>query len=129
MALGCSAAIAAAILNALCRSDTWTDPVAVYLKLHVGDPSAGGAANPAGETDRVQAVFGVAATTGVISNTAALTWIAVSTSEDYSHFSAWDARTGGNFLFSGTLTAAAISAGSDFTIPIGDLDVTLSTAA
>ena len=129
MALGFSAATAAAILNALCRSEAWTEPAAVYVKLHTGDPGAAGTANAAGETDRIEATFGSAATTGAISNTAALTWPAVSTSEDYSHFSAWDASSGGNFLFSGTLTAAAISAGSDFTIPIGDLDVTLSTAA
>lgn len=129
MALGASATVAAAILNALCRNTAWTQPAAVHIKLHIGDPGAAGTANAAGETDRVQATFGSAATTGAIANTAALTWTAVSTSEDYSHFSAWDAGTGGNFLFSGTLTAAAISAGSDFTIPIGDLDVTLSTAA
>jgi len=129
MATGFSAATAAAILNALCRSTAWTEPDAIYVKLHIGDPGAAGTSNAAGETDRVAATFGSAATTGAISNTAVLTWTSVSTAEDYSHFSAWDASTGGNFLFSGTLTAAAIASGSDFTVPIGDLDVTLSTAA
>lgn len=129
MATGFSAATAAAILNALCRNTSWTQPAALYVQLHIGDPGAAGTSNVAGETDRVAATFGSAATTGAISNTAALTWTAVSNSEDYSHFSVWSASTSGTFYFSGPLTAAAISSGSDFTIPIGDLDVTLSTAA
>ncbi len=129
MATGFSAATAAAIFNALCRNTAWSQPAAVWIQLHTGDPGAAGTTSVATEADRVQATFGDAATTGAISNTAALTWTGVAASEDYSHYSAWDASSGGNFLFSGTLTAAAISAGSDFTIAIGDLDLTLSTAA
>lgn len=129
MATGFAPATANAILNALCRNTAWTQPAAVYVKLHIGDPGAAATANAAVETDRVQATFGTAASGGAISNTAALTWTAVAGSEDYTHFSAWDASTAGNFLFSGTITANAVTTGDDFTIPVGDLDVTLGVAS
>lgn len=129
MAVGLAPATANAILDGLCRSVAWTDPVAVWVKLHIGDPGAAGTANAAGNTTRQQGTFGTAASGGAISNTAALTWTLVSTSEDYTHFSAWDDQTIGSFLFSGTITANAVTANDTFTIPIGDLDVTLSVAA
>lgn len=129
MATGLAAATANAILDALCRSVAWTEPNALYVKLHVGDPGAAGTANPAVETDRVQATFGTGASGGAISNTAALTWTAVAGAEDYTHFSVWDSLTVGAFQFSGTIGANAVMVGDDFVIPIGDLDVSLSIAA
>lgn len=129
MATGFAPATANAILNALCRNTAWTQPAAVHVKLHVGDPGASATANPAVETDRVQATFGTTASGGTISNTAALTWTSVAGAEDYTHFSAWDASTSGNFLFSGTVGANAVMVGDDFVIPVGDLDVSLSVAA
>lgn len=129
MATGLAAATANAILDALCRSVAWTEPNALYVKLHVGDPGAAGTANPAVETDRVLATFGTGASGGAISNTAALTWTAVAGAEDYTHFSVWDSPTTGNFQFSGTVGANAVAIGDDFVIPIGDLDVQLSVAA
>lgn len=129
MAVGFAAATANSILDALCRSVAWTEPDAVWVQLHVGDPGAAGTANAATETDRIQATFGSAASGGAISNTAALTWPSVAGSEDYTHFSAWTASTSGTFLFSGTITANAVTTGDDFTIPIGDLDVSLSIAS
>jgi hypothetical protein len=53
----------------------------------------------------------------------------VSTSEDFTHWSAWSAETDGTFGFSGTLTANAVTAGDNFEIAIGDLDVTLTVAS
>lgn len=129
MAVGLSSTVANAILNALCRSTAWTEPDAVWIKLHIGDPGSAGTSNPATETDRIQATFGTNASGGAISNTAVLTWTAVAASEDYTHYSAWDASTSGNFLFSGTMTANAVTANDDFEIPIGDLDVTLTPVA
>ena len=129
MALGWAAATANAILNALCRSTPWTEPVGLFVKLHVGDPGAAATANPAGNTTRVAATFGTNAAGGAISNTAAVAWTNVGTAEDYTHFSAWDDVAAGAFIFSGTITANAVAIGDDFTIPIGDCDVTVSTAA
>jgi hypothetical protein len=129
MAVGFAAATANSILDALCRSVAWSEPDAVWVKLHIGDPGAAGTSNAAAETDRVQATFGSAAASGAISNTVALTWTGVTGTEDYTHFSAWTASSGGTFLFSGTITANAVVTNDDFTIPIGDLDVSLSIAA
>lgn len=129
MAVGLASATANAILNALCRSTAWTEPAEIWIKLHVGDPGSAGTANAATETDRIQATFGTNASSGAISNTAALTWLAVAGTEDYTHYSAWDASTSGNFLFSGAVTANPVTAADDFTIPIGDLDVTLTPVA
>lgn len=129
MAVGLASGTANAILDALCRSVTWAEPDAVWVKLHVGDPGAAGTSNPAVETDRVQATFGNAAAGGAISNTVQLQWVGVAGTEDYTHFSAWTASSGGTFLFSGTITANAVTIGDTFTVPIGDLDVTLTIAA
>jgi hypothetical protein len=129
MAVGLSAAVANAILNALCRSTAWTEPDAVWIQLHTGDPGAAGTSNVATETTRQQATFGTTASGGAISNTAALTWTNVAGSEDYTHYSAWDAETDGNFLFSGTITANAVTAGDTFTIAVGDMDVSLTVAS
>ena len=129
MALGLAPATANAILDGLCRSVAWTDPAAVWIKLHVGDPGSAGTSNPASNTTRKQATFGTGAAGGAISNTAAVDWTSVPAAEDYTHFSAWDAETVGAFTFSGTITANAVGVGDNFSIPIGDCDVTVSTAA
>lgn len=129
MAVGLAVGIANSILNALCRSTAWTEPDAVYVQLHVGDPGAAGTSNPATETDRVQGTFGTNADAGAISNTAALTWTGVAGAEDYTHVSAWSASTDGTFLFSGTVTANAVAAGDTFVLGIGDVDISLATAA
>jgi hypothetical protein len=129
MTVGLSATVANAILDALCRSVAWTDPAAVYIQLHVGDPGSAGTSNAATNTTRQQATFGAGASGGAISNTVAITWTNVAGSEDYTHYSAWDASTSGNYLFSGTVTANAVTAGDTFTIAIGDLDVTLTPLA
>lgn len=129
MAVGWAPGVANAILDAMCRSVAWVEPATIWVKLHVGDPGAAGTANAAVETDRVQATFGAGASGGAISNTVALTWTAVGGTEDYTHFSVWDASTAGVFQFSGTITANAVVTNDDFTIPIGDLDVSMAVAA
>lgn len=129
MAVGLAAATANAILNALCRSTAWTEPAEVWIQLHVGDPGSAGTSNAATETDRSQATFGTNASGGAISNTSAISWTSVAGTEDYTHYSAWDASTSGNFLWSGTVTANSVTANDDFEIPIGDLDVTLTPVA
>lgn len=129
MTTGLSSTVANAILDALCRSVAWSEPAECWVKLHVGDPGSAGASNAAAETTRKQATFGSAASGGAISNTAALTWTAVAGTEDYTHYSVWDASSNGNFLWSGTVTANAVVAGDTFTVAIGDLDVAMGVAA
>lgn len=127
MAVGWASATAASILDALGNAGSFTISE-VWIKLHVGDPGAAGTSNAATETTRKQASFG-AASGGAMANDAALTWTAVAGSEDFTHFSAWTASSAGTFLFSGTITANAVTAGDTFTIPTGDLDLTLSVAS
>jgi len=127
MALGFSSATATSILNAICNGTSYS-VTEVWIKLHIGDPGGAGTAFPAGETDRIQASFAVAASGAVTSDTDTV-WVGVSNAEDYTHFSAWTASTAGTFLFSGTVTANAVAASDTFTIPAGDLDASIPIAA
>lgn len=127
MAEGLAAATCAEILDALCNADAWSVS-AVWIQLHVGAPGAAGTSNVATETTRKQASF-AAASSGAIATDAALEWTNVAGTEDYTHFTAWTASTAGTFLFSGTITANAVTAADTFTIPSGDLDLTLTAAS
>jgi hypothetical protein len=82
------------MLDALCRAGTFTN-AAVWVQMHIGDPGAAGTSNLAGNTTRQQATFGAAAASGTISNTAAVAWTSVSTSETYVYASLWSASTVG----------------------------------
>lgn len=129
MATGIASGIANAILDALCRSVAWTEPAAFYVKLHTGDPGASGATAAATETTR-QAVTFSAASGGAITNSADVSWTNVAASETYSHVSFWSASSAGTFLGSDALDASkAVTAGEDFKIAAGDLDISLGTIA
>lgn len=130
MATGWAPGIAASVLDGLGNATNWTAPTAFWIRLHTADPGAAGTTAIAGNDTRKLVSFG-AASGGTLSNDAAITWTTgeVDTTEDYTHWSAWTASTAGTFLFSGTITANAVTAGDEFTIPIGDLDITLSVAA
>lgn len=121
MAVGLSAGAAQALLGELASSYT-------YVQLHVGDPGANGTANVATENTRQQ-VSWASASGGSMASSADLQWTNVADDEDYTHFSVWSAASTGNFGFSGTITANAVSAGDTFTIPAGDLTVSLATAS
>lgn len=129
MAEGLSTDIANDFLDCLCRGVAWTPPAGVWVQLHTGAPGAAGTANVATETDRVQATFGTGASGGALANTAPVTWTDVAGSEDYTHFTAWDAATSGAFLFSGSVTANAVTSGNTFTFNTGDLDVSVPVAS
>jgi hypothetical protein len=118
--VGWSSTAGNAALTTLVGTYTWA-------QLHVGDPGANGTANVAVETDRVQVTWGVVAA-GAVSNSAQVQWTNVAGTEDYTHISLWTASSAGTFGFSGTVTANAVTAGDTFTIPIGDLDVSLVLA-
>lgn len=129
MATGLATAVANSILDALCRSVAWTDPAGFFVKLHTADPGSAGTTAAAGNTTRQSVTFS-AASGGAITNSAAVTWTSVSTTETYTHVSFWDASSGGTFLGSDALNAArAVTAGDTFEIPIGDLDLSLTPVA
>ena len=87
-----------------------------YLQLHTGDPGEDGTSNAAGETTRQAATFG-AASGGSMTTTANVTWTNASTTETVTHWSAWDASSAGNCLWTGALTSSAsLEAGDTFQI-------------
>ena len=105
---------------------SFTAPAAVYAKLHTGDPGEAGTSNAAGNTTRVAITFG-AASGGVITSSADVAWTSVSTAETYSHFSLWDASSGGNCLGSGALTVSkTVAVGDNFTLLSGQVTYTFT---
>lgn len=112
-------------LNALCRATSYSE-AAIWVKLHTGDPGSAGTSNPATETTRVQATFGANASSRAIANTADVEWTNVAATETYSWISIWDASSGGDFLGREELPEpASVTAGDDFRIPTGDLEMTI----
>lgn len=115
------------MLDAYVGRTTYTANAAFYVKLHTGSPGSAGTTNAATETTRQAVTFGSAAASGAISNTAAITWTNVSTTETITHVSFWTASSGGTFLGSDDLPSSkALTAGDTLTIAIGDLDLTIS---
>ena len=129
MTTGMSSAIANSILDAYARSVAWSEPAELWVKLHTGDPGAAGTSNAAANTTRQEGTFS-AASAGAITTSADCTWTSVSTTETYSHVSFWDASTSGTFLGSDALeTSRGVTAGDNFTIATGDLDLSVTPIA
>lgn len=127
MATGISSYLADELLDAVGNNSSFAVG-AVYVKLHIGDPGANGTGNPATETTRKAASFG-AASAGTLTSDADITWTNIAGSEDATFFTAWDSATTGNFLFSGTITGNAYTAGDSYVIPSGSLTVSLTIAS
>jgi hypothetical protein len=126
MAVGLIPAVAANVWTGVADLTTY-----VWIQLHIGDPGAAGTANVAIEADRMQLTGSPAWTVsgGLMTNAADVEWEAVAAGEDYTHFSAWTLASGGACGFTGTITALPVTAGDNFRIPAGALDVTLNVAA
>jgi hypothetical protein len=104
------------ILEHTTGKTAWTIPSNVYVKLHTGDAGEAGTSNAATETTRKVAAWATAAS-GSIATSATLEWTNVAATETYSHWSMWDASTGGNCLWTGALSSsAAVTAGDTFQI-------------
>lgn len=127
MATGLSSYLANSFLDALGNNTSFA-VATVYVKLHVGDPGANGTANAATETTRKAASFG-SASAGVLTSDADITWTNIAGSEDATFFTAWDNATTGNFLFSGTISGNAYTAGDTYVIPSGSLSASLTIAS
>jgi len=127
MATGVSAYLANSWLDAVGNNTSYA-VTQVYVKLHVGDPGANGTSNAATETTRKAASF-AAASSGSLASDADISWTNIAGSQDATHFTAWDNVSEGNFLFSGTVTANAYTAGDTFTISSGGLTVSLTVAS
>lgn len=127
MATGVSAYLANSWLDAVGNNTSYVVTQA-YVKLHVGDPGANGTSNAATETTRKAASFS-AASSGSLASDADISWTNIAGSQDATHFTCWDNVSAGNFLFSGTVTANAYTAGDTFTIASGSLTVSLTVAS
>lgn len=128
---GIAPAIANAWLDGLCRSVTWTEPAAFYLKLHTADPGSAGTSAPAVETTRKAVTFS-AASAGSITNSVAITWSSLPAAETFTHVSFWDTvgPAGGTFLGSQQLgIPVGVTIGSSYTIQIGEIILSLSPVA
>lgn len=129
MAIGLAAAVLNGWVDALTRAVNYTAPTAFWVKLHLGDPGAAGAGNPAANTTRQQAAF-AAASGGSGATNAALTWTSVPNAETYTHVSFWTASSAGTFLGSDDLaTPRTVAIGDNFTIPSGSLTVAVTPVA
>jgi hypothetical protein len=95
------------------------------VSLHTADPGETGASEATGGSyARQSASFGAAAS-GAIANDAAISFTAMPAAT-ITHVGVWDASSAGNFLWGGALAASkTTNSGDTFTIPTGDLDVTL----
>ena len=127
MATGLSSYLANKFLDAVGNATAYS-AANVYVKLHTGDPGANGTANAATETTRKEVTFATASG-GAIASDVAVTWTNIAGSEDASYFTAWDNASAGNFLFSGTITGNAYTAGDTYTIPSGSLTASLTLAS
>ena len=127
MATGISSYLANAWLNALGNATSFSVTTA-YVKLHVGDPGAAGTSNAATETTRKSVSF-ASASNGALASDADVSWTNIAGSQDATHFTAWDNETAGNFLFSGTITGNAYTAGDTYTISSAGLTVSLTVAS
>jgi hypothetical protein len=126
MAVGYSGYVANKTLDALYNNTSFAVTNS-YMQLHVGDPGANGTANQATETTRKLLSFGSAAS-AAIENDSPIVWTAIAGSQTATHFTIWDASTGGNFLWSGTMVANPYTAGDTLTIDVGDLDISMTPA-
>ena len=117
MTVGLSATnLANRILDHLRGGTAWTQPGGLHIRLHVGDPGGSGTANGSAVSTRSQATFAAAASGAIALTGTNPSWSMTGT-ETISHISVWDASTGGNFLWSATLSVAkSVQSGDTLTL-------------
>lgn len=127
MAAGISSYCAGKLLEATCKATAFS-VTTVYIQLHTATPGAAGTTAIATETRRMACTF-AAASAGSIASNADVVWTSIAGSQTATFFTAWDASTVGNFLFSGSVTGNAYNAGDTFTITSGTLVASLTLAS
>lgn len=108
--------VAEPLLNTL--RGTSTSYASTWIQLHTGDPSsAGTAAVSVGSTNRYQATFAAATSSGASASIALsaspTAWTNGGTSETISYISVWSASTAGNPLWTASLSVAKTWASAD----------------
>ena len=93
-----------------CLRGTTFSVATVYIQMHTGDPGSAGTANVSGScTGRKSITYGTASG-GIMSTTAGTTdWTSgAGSGVTLTHYSRWDASSGGNFLGSAALDAPVL---------------------
>jgi hypothetical protein len=131
MADNISTAVANSVLALMLNGTAFSiyTPGTTYVQLHTAGPGTVGTSNVAGNNVRAATGAFQAPSGGSTSNVAAINWTSVSTSETYTHVSLWSAATAGTFICSGSIAAAPIVAGQNFSIAAGAMTVSLPTAS
>ena len=116
-----------AVLDWLLGGASPTRPTTRYLGFHTADPGETGATGElSGSGYARQAITFGAAASGSASNTSTHTFTAMGSWGTVSHFSIWDAASGGNCLYKGALTTPRTisSSGESLTVASGAITVT-----
>ena len=119
-----------ALLNATLRNTTYTSPATVYAGLFTSDPTdAGSGTEVSGGSYARKAITFAAPSNGVTTNSAAACEFDQATGSwgTITHFGIFDARTTGNLLYHGALTASkTIASGDVFKFATSSVTVTLA---
>lgn len=129
--LGPTAFLTNAILDHLRGGATWVPPGSLHVQLHTAEPGATGTTAVAAEARRIAASFGSAASGGLVANTAEVAWTPpLAANETCTHFSLWDAASGGNCLWTGDVDPdVAVATTRTFSFPAGRLTLAFAAAA
>lgn len=127
MAEGLATATANSLLNAIGRNVSYA-VAQLYIQLHTAAPGAAGTTAVASNSTRKSVSFAAAAA-GSMANSTAPLWSTVPATETYTHGTLWTAASGGTFVGSGTITDGAVTAGDDWSLPIGDFVLSFAVAS
>ncbi len=115
-----------AILNTFFRNQAFTPAAGAFLALYTAAPTdAGGGTEVSGSGYARKPITFGAASSGAISNTAAVEFTATGGNfGNITHVGIFNAATGGNLLAWKAITPITINNGDTISFPIGDIDVT-----
>lgn len=116
-----------ALVNHVLRNIAMSSPATVYMGLHTADPTeVGNVGEVSGGSYARQAVSFGAPSDGAVSNDADVVFPeATANWGTITHFTIWDAVSGGNCLYYGTLDQSkAVDTGIVFRVLTGNLTVT-----
>ena len=118
-----------ALVNAVLRGTSYTSPTSVYLGLFTSNPTdAGTGTEVSGGAYARKAITFSAPSDGVSTSSADVLFpLATAAWGTVTHIGIFDALTGGNLLFHGTLTnSKTIAADDQLKIAAGDVGITLA---
>ena len=114
-----------ALLNAVFNSTSFSVTGNPYVSLHTADPGETGASEVTGGSYARQQADFIAAASGALDNSAIIDFASMP-AVTVVGVGVWDALSGGNFLWGGTLDAnKTTNSGDTYRIIAGALDVTL----